>query len=143
MGTSEGVMFARLLTILSCGIAPSMLVWGWARWGKRPKLRTVPSILSLVGFILATASAALAASSLAYAYFHQFPDYDPVHYRMFGCGVWISFAAILLGLSGAWAAKFAEMARTVLCTWDSRILDESQGVLSHRELTFAVNGENS
>ena len=102
MSTSEGVVIAILLTIVSYGVAPAMLVWGWARWGKHPKLRTVPSILSLVGFILATASAALAASSLVYAYFDQFPEYDPVLYRMFGSGVWISFAAILLGVSGAW-----------------------------------------
>jgi hypothetical protein len=101
--SNEQVVFAILLTILSYGVLPAVLVWGWVRWCKRPKLRTLPSIISLVGFILATASATLAASALAYASFVRFSSgLDPVLYRMFGSGMWISFAGILFSVSGAW-----------------------------------------
>ncbi len=100
--SDEQVVFPILLTILSYGVLPVMLVWGWVRWCKRPKLKTMPSIISLVGFILATASAALAVSSLVYAHFLHFSDgLDPVLYRMFGSGMWISFAGILFSVSGA------------------------------------------
>src|SRR5450631_268913 len=63
MSTSETIEFA-IVTILINGVSPVMLVWGWVRWGKRPKLRTMPSVLSLLGFIFATASATLAVSCL-------------------------------------------------------------------------------
>jgi hypothetical protein len=33
-----------------------MLTWGCVRWFRQPKLRTVTAILSLLGFILASAS---------------------------------------------------------------------------------------
>lgn len=104
MSTSEErVVIPILLTILSYGVLPVMLVWGWVRWCKRPKLRTIPSIISLVGFIFATASAALAVSSLVYAYsLHFSGGLDPVLYRMFGSGMWISFAGISFGAISAW-----------------------------------------
>jgi hypothetical protein len=104
MSTSdEQVVIPILLTILSYGVLPLMLVLEWVRWCKRPKLRIMPSIISLVGFIFATASAALAVSSLVYAYFLHFSGgLDPVLYRMFGSGMWISFAGILFGAIGAW-----------------------------------------
>ena len=92
------VQFATL-TILSYGVAPAMLVWGWVRWGKHPKLRTVPSILSLVGFIFATASATLAVSSLMYSHFHpdpRFAIFYPLLFNMSRCGVLISFAGVFL-----------------------------------------------
>ena len=98
----EEYVFPILLTILSHGVLPPVLVWGWIRWCKRPKLRTIPAIISLVGFIFATASSTLAASSLVYAFFLHFSGgLDPVLYRMFGSGIWISFAGILFGVTGA------------------------------------------
>lgn len=104
MNTSdEKAIFAILLTILSYGVVPPVLVWGWVRWSQRPKLRTIPSIISLVGFIFATSSATLAVSSLVHAsFFHFSGGLDPVLYYMFGSGMWISFGGILLGATGVW-----------------------------------------
>jgi len=102
MSTYEASQFATL-TILSYGVSPATLVWGWVRWGKRAKLKTIPSILSLVGFIFATASTTLAVSSLVY--FHVRPNprfaiFDPLINNMFRCGMLISFAGILFSVVG-------------------------------------------
>jgi hypothetical protein len=82
--------------------SPIMVIWGWARWFSQPKLRTAPSILSLIGFVLATASAVLAVSSIAYAHFHHFPFYDPLLLRIFRWGALLSLGAIIFGVGGAW-----------------------------------------
>ena len=104
MSKFEVVQFA-ILRILSYGVLPGILVWGWVRWGKRPKLRTTPSILSLLGFILATTSAILAVSSLVYFHLHpnpRFAIYDPRLSSMFRCGFLISLAGILFSVVGVW-----------------------------------------
>ena len=104
MTESDGqIVFTILLTILSYGVLPAVLVWGWVRWYKRPKLRTISSMISLVGFILATALASLAASVVGYASLVHFSSgLDPVLYRVFGSGTWVSFAGALVSVSGAW-----------------------------------------
>jgi hypothetical protein len=43
---------------------PALMIWGWVRWSKRTQPRTWLSVLSLVGFALATASGLLATSSI-------------------------------------------------------------------------------
>jgi len=64
---------------------------------------TTSETMSLVGFILATASASLALSALAYASFIHYSDgLDLVLYRMYGTGIRISFVGILFAASGAW-----------------------------------------
>jgi hypothetical protein len=96
------VIFA-LLVAVGYLIAPIILIWGWARWGRLPKLRTVPSMLSLTGFILSTASAALAGSAIAYARaIHGFPYYDPLLLRIFRCGALLSLGGIGFGVAGVW-----------------------------------------
>src|SRR5260370_39105625 len=57
-------------TLMAIGFlaSPIMLAWGWIRFAKLPRLGTVGSVLSLIGLILTTASAALAVSSIGYAY---------------------------------------------------------------------------
>ena len=82
--------------------SPIMLIWGWARWRSEPKLRTVPAILSLIGFVLATASAVLAVSTIAVAQFHHFPYYDPALLRIFRWGTFLSLGGIVFGISGVW-----------------------------------------
>jgi hypothetical protein len=103
MSTSDGEVVFLIFAIISYGVLPATLAWGWERWVKLPKARTVPSMLSFVGFFLATASAALAISFLVYAQVVHFSGgLDPVLYRTFGSGVWISLAGILFSLSGVW-----------------------------------------
>jgi len=60
-----------LVVLLAVGIyggVPALMLWGWARWFGRTQPRTVPVILSLIGFTLATASGLLAVSSGLYAH---------------------------------------------------------------------------
>jgi hypothetical protein len=98
------VQFATL-TILSYEVAPAMLVWGWVRWGERPKLRTMPSILSLLGFTFTTASAILAVSCLVYSHVHanpRFAIFYPLLWDMSRCGVLLSFAGSLFSVLGVW-----------------------------------------
>lgn len=91
-----------ILFALSYLVSPIALFWGWVRWVKGPKLRTLSSILSLCGFILTTASGVLAVTSLAYAQAHSFGYYDPSLLRIFRVGVLLSFAGLCLGICGAW-----------------------------------------
>jgi hypothetical protein len=95
------VVFAILIA-LSYVVSPVVLIWGWARWTGQPKSRTVASILSLVGFSFATASAALAVSSVAYAQIHHFGFYDPLLLRIFRWGFLLSMTGILFGIGGVW-----------------------------------------
>jgi hypothetical protein len=60
---------------------------------------------SLLGFILATASAVLAVSSIAYAQVHHFSYYDPLLLRIFAWGALLSIAGIGFGIGGVWQAN--------------------------------------
>ena len=101
MSTSTQVMFGILFAV-GYLLSPAMLIWGWLRWANQPRLRTIPSILSFAGFILATASAVLAVSSIAYAQVHRFPYYDPLLLRIFRLGALLSLAGISFGIGGIW-----------------------------------------
>jgi hypothetical protein len=81
--------------------SPIMLVSGWIRFAKQPQLGTGGSIFSLIGLILATASAVLAASSMARAAaIRGFPYHDPLLMRIILCGVFFSLGGIFLGTVG-------------------------------------------
>jgi hypothetical protein len=81
---------------------PAAIIWGWVRWYKRPQPRSL-SIVSLVGFALATASALLAASSIIYAReIGGFPYNDPLLSRIYGWGALLSFSGLVSGLIGVW-----------------------------------------
>lgn len=95
------VMFVILIAI-GYVASPIVLVWGWLRWVRLPKLRTVPSTLSFAGFILATASALLAVAAMTYAQVHHFPYYDPLLLRIFRCGALLSLGGIVFGIGGVW-----------------------------------------
>jgi hypothetical protein len=98
---SVQVMFG-ILVVMGYLMTPVALIWGWTRWTRQPKQRTVPAILSLIGFVFATASAVVAVSSVAYAQVHHFPFYDPLLLRIFRWGVLLSLAGILFGIGGVW-----------------------------------------
>ena len=104
MNASNGIVFGILL-ILSYVGTPIMLIWGWKRWASQPKLRTIPSILFIIGFIFATTSALLAVSTIALAQVHHFAFYDPLLLRMFKWGFLLSLAGILFGVSGIWRSS--------------------------------------
>lgn len=95
------------LTILAEGfiyiVVPVGLIWGWVRWSRRPYPRNLPSILSLIGFTLATASALWAFSSLLYA--HEIGGFlygDPRLYRIYRCGTLLSLSGVVASVGGLW-----------------------------------------
>ena len=100
LNTFTQVLFG-VLVAAGYFVLPVVLIWGWARWTNLAKPRTAASILSLAGFVLATASALLAVSSIAYAQaIHGFRFYDPGVMRIFRWGFLLSLGAIVLGLGG-------------------------------------------
>jgi len=104
MSTSVQIIVGTL-AVLGYVLAPVLLIWGWARWAQRPKSRTLSSILSLLGFILASASALLALSAIVYARIHGFRFYDPLLLKIMGVGFVFSFCSLVFGLSGIWKAS--------------------------------------
>jgi hypothetical protein len=101
MSSSSQALIA-ILFVLAYLLAPVTLVWGWFRWLKRLKCRTLSSILSFIGLILATASVLLAISTAAYARVHPFDFYDPLLLRIYGWGLLLSLSGLLFGFGGAW-----------------------------------------
>jgi hypothetical protein len=83
---------------------PALLLWGWVRWAKdkteNPRSRS--TTFSLLGFSLATASAALAIATHLYARFvHNFPLYDPALMKIYACGCLLSIAGIAFAVAGS------------------------------------------
>src|ERR1035437_1942395 len=92
-----------ILVICAFSIGPIALIWGWVRWSRRPKMMTICSDLSSIGFILATCSALLAIGSTIYAQrIGGFGFYDPLHLRIIRWGSLLSGLAMLFGLCGIW-----------------------------------------
>lgn len=82
---------------------PGTLIWGWVQFLMKPKQRDLMSILSLMGFPLASASALLAVSSVIYAHaVNGFEFYDPRLLKIFRAGFLISSAGIVFGIGGVW-----------------------------------------
>jgi hypothetical protein len=80
----------------------TVIIWGWVRWLKRAQPRTLCSILSLVGFTLATLSGILAISSMFYSIeIGGFPYYDPRLLRIFRWGGLLSISGIVFALGGS------------------------------------------
>lgn len=82
---------------------PIVTVWGWFRWGKERLPHTIVAGLSYVGFWLATASALLAVSSVAYALkTGGLAYYLPSFFRIVAWGFRISLIAAVLAMAGIW-----------------------------------------
>jgi hypothetical protein len=93
-----------VLYVITINIAlPTVMIWGWVRWTKREKQWTVFSVLSLIGFALATASGLLAISSSLYALkIGGFPYYDPLLMRIYRWGALLSSTGIIFAIVGVW-----------------------------------------
>jgi hypothetical protein len=94
-------LFFIVIAILAYLVAPISLLWGWIRWVSGPKSRTVTSVLSLIGFLFATASALLAIASIVYAHvIGGFPFYDRRLMRIYAWGLLIALCGLLFGIGG-------------------------------------------
>jgi hypothetical protein len=91
-----------VLAVWAWIVTPVILIWGWVRWTKTPKSKTVSSIFSLSGFLLATSSALLAIASVTYANIHPFPFYDPLLMKIYRRGALLSIAGFCLAVGGVW-----------------------------------------
>jgi hypothetical protein len=92
-----------LFALAVYGGVPALMVWGWVRWLRRTQPRTLPVILSLIGFTLATASGLLAFSSVVWAHaIGGFPYYDPRLLRMYRWGGLLSLSGLVFGIGGLW-----------------------------------------
>jgi len=84
-------------------LSPIILIWGWARWLRLPKQTTVTSVLSFLGFVLATLSALVAVSGMIYSLaIGGFPYYDPRLMKIMAVGGLLSLGGLTFGLSGIW-----------------------------------------
>jgi hypothetical protein len=102
----HGAVESIVMVLFAVGVyvgLPVLIIWGWARWFSRTQPRTLPSILSLIGFILATASGLLALASVLYAHaIGGFPYYDPRLLRIYAWGGLLSLSGIVFGIAGVW-----------------------------------------
>jgi hypothetical protein len=98
----HSVMFVLFAICIYIAL-PAAMIWGWMRWLKRMQPRSFFSMLSLVGFALATASGLLAAASVSYAHaIGGFPFYDPSLIRIYRWGALLSLSGTVFGLVGVW-----------------------------------------
>ena len=81
---------------------PVLLIWGWVGWFGRTQPRTLSSILSVIGFALATASGLLAVSSVLGRTRRGggFPYYDRLLMKIYAWGVMLSLSGIVFGIFG-------------------------------------------
>ncbi len=95
-------IFALIATVVFLSF-PVVMIWGWARWTRRKNSITLFSILSLMGFALATASELIAISMVIYARVTGgFDFYDPVLMRIYAWGMLLSLVGLILAIVGAW-----------------------------------------
>jgi hypothetical protein len=95
-----------LLLLFGYLVAPTALVWGWVRWMKQqPRLWTISSTLSFVGFLLASASALFALGMIHYALAGWFehtsntPNFS-LFFRWMQRGEVLSLAAFAFAVGG-------------------------------------------
>lgn len=101
MSTSNIEWF--LAFILAYIGAPVTLVGGWMRWTmQRPKIWTALSVLSFIGFALASASAALALLTIGVAMLGGFGEGNALFYHVLAVGFVLSLTGLLFAVGGVW-----------------------------------------
>ena len=117
-------LFFLGINVFAYLVGPVTLIWGWLRWSTRPKPRNIPSSLSLIGFVLASASALVGVASVVYAQIiHGFSFYDPRLMRILRWGVLSVSQWFSLRTQRHLASECTPMARPTLCPRYARILD--------------------
>lgn len=83
---------------------PLLLLWGWLRLSQDQTPRSRSATFSLLGFSLATASAAVAIGTHLYARFvSSFALHDPMLMKIYLGGCLLSLAGIVFGVAGSGA----------------------------------------
>jgi hypothetical protein len=105
------VVLAQLIMYIG---VPLITLWGWTRWTRSSRVRTLSAILSLIGLTFGTASVILAILSLAYAHARGgFPYYDPLLLKIYGTGGLFSFLALGFSIGGLWRPNCVRWQATV------------------------------
>jgi hypothetical protein len=95
-------IFSLFATIVFLSF-PVLMIWGWLRWARRKDSITLFSILSLVGFVLATTSELIAISMVIYARtIGGFAYYDHTLMRIYAVGTLLSLAGLIFAIIGVW-----------------------------------------
>ena len=101
-GATQTLLLVLYVVLIYLAL-PAAIIWGWVRWSKRVQPPTLTSVLSVIGFALATASSLLAVSSVLYAHaIGGFGFYDPLLMRIYRWGALLSSSSFAFGLSGVW-----------------------------------------
>jgi hypothetical protein len=99
-------MTSAVLLILLVAVyvsVPAVMISGWGRWYRRAQPHNAASILSLIGFTLATASVMLALGSVIYALaIGGFAYYDPLLLSIYRCGILLALAGFAFAVIGVW-----------------------------------------
>jgi hypothetical protein len=99
------------------------MIWGWVRWSKRAQRPTLISVLSLIGYTLATVSGLLAVSTVLYAHaIDGFGYYDPLLMTIYRWGALLSLLSFVFGLSGVWRPGPFALAHSSLWYLDLPVL---------------------
>ena len=100
------IVLGILFVISTYMFLPAAIIWGWIRWIKYEKARSVISYLATIGFALATSSALLAVSAILYAnHIGGFPFYDPRLLRIYRWGCLLSLTGFLFAIGGVWKSN--------------------------------------
>lgn len=81
------------VTLVVCGPWLAVIIFSWIRWARATQPRTLSSILSLAGLVLATAS-------VLFAFVPSFHSSSSDVARSLGLGV--SLVAVFFAVCGAW-----------------------------------------
>jgi hypothetical protein len=82
---------------------PVVLFMGWRRWLRRPSPQSLLSLLSLAGFVLASASAVLAIGTvLCSLTTGGFRFYDPTLLKLYRSGLLLGLGGLVFALVGVW-----------------------------------------
>ena len=98
-----GPVADRVFVVVVLGGLAAWVFAGWRAWIRsRPLSLNVGMIFSLVGFCLASFSAALEIGSGIYAQFREggFPFNDPTLLRIYFFGFWSALLGLVCGLIG-------------------------------------------